>query len=109
MLQSKKIMKKIYLILVVFSVLQSFGQETEKTSTTITTTATTVSSETNKPNIFTKKHEVKIGSIKMLAGPIFEGTYEYIYSKDFTFGSSIQINLNNESYSNEEFSITPFS
>lgn len=64
--------------------------------------------ETEKSSIFTRKHEVKIGTIKMLAGPIFEANYEYIYSKDFTFGSSIQISLNSKDYYNEEFSITPF-
>jgi hypothetical protein len=41
--------------------------------------------ETEKSSIFTRKHEVKIGTIKMLAGPILEASYEYIYSKDFTF------------------------
>ena len=55
-----------------------------------------------------KKHELKLGAVKMLAGPIFEGTYEYIYSKDFTFGSSLLINLENDSEYVETFSITPF-
>jgi hypothetical protein len=55
-----------------------------------------------------KKHELKLGAVKMLAGPIFEGTYEYIYSKDFTFGSSLLINLENDSEYVENFSITPF-
>lgn len=44
----------------------------------------------------------------MLAGPIFEGTYEYIKSKDFTFGSSILVNLNAGNDYPEDFSITPF-
>ncbi len=78
------------------------GQEKDKPITT------TVSKETYKPSIFTKKHEIKIGSIKILARPIFEGTYEYIYSKDFSFGSSILISLNSKDYYNEEFSLTPF-
>ena len=55
-----------------------------------------------------KKHELKIGAVKMLAGPIFEGTYEYIYSKDFTFGSSLLVNLENDTEYVENFSITPF-
>jgi hypothetical protein len=55
-----------------------------------------------------KKHEIKFGGIKMLAGPIFEGTYEYIYSKDFTFGSSLLLNLQSDNSYTEDFSITPF-
>ena len=55
-----------------------------------------------------KKHEVKLGAVKMLAASIFEGTYEYIYSKDFTFGSSLLMNLNSDKNYTENFSITPF-
>jgi hypothetical protein len=55
-----------------------------------------------------RKHEIKFGAVKMLAGPIFEGTYEYIYSKDFTFGSSLLVNLQKDSSYDEDFSITPF-
>jgi hypothetical protein len=61
-----------------------------------------------KASIFNRKHEIKIGAIKLLAGPILEGTYEYIYSKDFTFGSSILLSLDGTDYYNEEFSVTPF-
>ena len=105
-------MKKTFLLLSFLTFSVSFCQETEKppqtTTTTTTTISTTVKSETDKPSIFTKRHEVKIGSIKMLAGPVFEGTYEYIYSKDFTFGSSVQVSfINNDNYY-EQFSITPF-
>lgn len=53
-----------------------------------------------------KRHEIKAGAIKLLSGPVFEGTYEYIYSRDFTFGSSLLININTDWY--EDFSITPF-
>lgn len=69
------------------------------------------SQETLKPkenSILNKKNEVKVGAIQLLAGPIFEGTYEYIYSKDFTFGSSLLANLQNKSSYYEDFSITPF-
>jgi hypothetical protein len=102
-------MKNLIMLLIVPFMMN--GQETEKpatTTTTTTTVSTTISSETNKPSIFTKKHEIKIGAIKMLAGPIFEGTYEHIYSKDFTFGSSILCSLSSKDYYDEEFSITPF-
>lgn len=61
-----------------------------------------------KSSISDRKHEIKVGGIKLLAGPIFEGTYEYIHSKDFTFGSSIAFNLNKKINYPEDFSITPF-
>lgn len=65
-------------------------------------------SQTKDNSIFERKHELKIGAIKLLAGPIFEGTYEYIHSKDFTYGTSLLINLNAKNDYNEDFSITPF-
>lgn len=113
-------MKKTVVLLGFISFFNGFSQEVPTTNapvdpekskpilTTTTTTTTTISSETNKPSLFIKKHEIKAGGIKLLAGPIFEGTYEYIYSKDFTYGSSILINLNSKDYYNEEFSLTPF-
>lgn len=59
-------------------------------------------------NIQDKKHEIKIGAVKLLAGPIFEGTYEYIYSRDFTFGSSVLVNFVSDNGYPEDFSVTPF-
>ena len=59
--------------------------------------------------VLDKKHEVKIGAIKLLVGPIFEGTYEYVYSTDFSFGSSVLVSfVNDKTYYAEDFSITPF-
>lgn len=68
----------------------------------------TFAQDKENKSLDSKKHEIKVGSIKLLAGPILEGTYEYIYSKDFTFGSSVLIDFqqNNDWY--ENFSITPF-
>ena len=66
------------------------------------------SQEIKKKDFNSKKHEIKLGAIKMLAGPIFEGTYEYIYSTDFSFGGSLLLNLQNENNYAENFSITPF-
>lgn len=43
-----------------------------------------------------------------MAGPIFEGTYEHIYSKDFTYGSSILFNLSDNNSFGENISLTPF-
>ena len=59
-------------------------------------------------SVFNRKHEIKVGAIRLLAGPILEGTYEYIYSKDFTYGTSVLVNLNSKNYYDEEFSVTPF-
>jgi hypothetical protein len=55
-----------------------------------------------------RKHEVKLGAIKMLSATIFEGTYEYIQSKDFTYGASLLFNLDKPNDYTENFSITPF-
>jgi len=59
-------------------------------------------------SIFERKHEIKVGAVKLLAGPILEATYEYIYSKNFTYGSSILVSLEKNSDYPEDFSITPF-
>ncbi len=64
-------------------------------------------SQPDKKPIYERKHEIKGGAIKLLAGPIFEGTYEYIKSKDFTFGTSLLVNLSDNDWP-ENFSITPF-
>ena len=88
-------MKKLLLVLCFSFSISTFCQETT----------------TEKPkesSIFDKKHELKVGAVKLLAGPIFEATYEYIHSKNFTYGSSILISLKKNSDYPEDFSITPF-
>ena len=59
-------------------------------------------------SIFDKKHEIKLGAVKLIAGEILEFTYEYINSKNFSFGSSVLVNFDNESGYSENFSLTPF-
>ena len=81
-------MKKILVIIVLFVSFFGFGQD--------------------KASIFSRKHELKVGAIHLLGGPILEGTYEYIYSKDFTYGTSVLIDLNSKNDYEEEFSVTPF-
>jgi hypothetical protein len=61
-----------------------------------------------KKSIFDRKHELKLGAIKMLSGTILDVTYEYINSSDFTFGSSVLFNLDSENDYPEDISITPF-
>ncbi len=89
-------MKKIIITLFVLTFSISFGQEINEQK------------ETSKKSIFDRKHEVKIGAVKLLAGPILETTYEYISSKDFTYGASLLANLQSESEYPEDFSVTPF-
>jgi hypothetical protein len=86
-------MKKNVLLLLTIISFSSFSQE---------------NSSENVKSLSDKKHEIKVGGIKLLAGPIFEGTYEYIYSKDFTFGSSALIDFQKRNAWDENFSITPF-
>lgn len=85
-------MKNILIIIVLFVSAFGFAQEKDK----------------DKVSVFSRKHELKIGAIHLLGGPILEGTYEYIYSKDFTYGASVLISLDSKSSYDEEFSVTPF-
>lgn len=96
-------MNKLILIITLTLGYCGFAQQT----TTVTTTTTTKID--TSPSVMDKKHEVKLGAIKLLAGGITEGTYEYIFSKDFTFGASVLYNFDHKSNDYpEKFSITPF-
>lgn len=64
--------------------------------------------KTQKKSIDFRKHELKFGAIKLLAGAVLELTYEHIQTKDFTYGSSILINFDSNNGYNETFSVTPF-
>lgn len=88
--------KLIYALTLALGVFSATAQENATTQ------------ESTKKSLSERKHEIKIGGIKLLAGPIFEGTYEYIYSKDFTFGSSILADFSGNDDWPEDFSITPF-
>ena len=59
-------------------------------------------------SIFEKHHEVKLGVIKILAGPIFEGTYEYVKNRNMGYGASLLVNFNSGNDYFENVSITPF-
>jgi hypothetical protein len=83
-------MKNLLIIIALFISVFGFGQEK------------------NKVSVLNRKHELKIGAIHLLAGPILEGTYEYIYSKDFTYGTSVLVSLDGKKDYEEEFSVTPF-
>ncbi|MFP5437429.1 MAG: hypothetical protein ACLGH8_06585 [Bacteroidia bacterium] len=86
-------MNKIYCSLL-FCGLSAFAQETLQES---------------KPDVLSRKHEIKLGAIKLLSGGIAEVTYERIHSDDFTYGVSLLGNLDSKGNSYlEDFSVTPF-
>ena len=62
----------------------------------------------NQQSIFSRKHELKFGAIKLISGGIFEVTYEHIQNKNFTYGSSVLLNFDKGNSYPENFSITPF-
>lgn len=70
---------------------------------------TTTYAQADSTSVLSKKHEFKIGAIKLLAGGILDVTYEHIHSEDFTYGISLLGNLDskNNEYP-EDFSVTPF-
>ncbi|AWA29308.1 DUF3575 domain-containing protein [Flavobacterium magnum] len=80
----------------------------KKIITLLLLATTTIYAQDQRPDIFDRKHEVKLGAIKLLAGPILEGTYEYIQNRDFTFGVSVLGNLDSKNDYYEDFSVTPF-
>lgn len=59
-------------------------------------------------SIYERRHEFTFGAVKLLAGPIVELNYEYIFREDFTFGTSILVNGRNDNDWEEDFSVTPF-
>ena len=61
-----------------------------------------------KADIFERKHEVRLGAIKLLSGPIFEGSYEYIKSSNQGYGAYLLVNLNSDNEWFENFAITPY-
>ena len=85
-------MRNILIITVLFASVFGFAQEKDK----------------DKTSVFSRKHELKVGAIHLLGASTLEGTYEYIYSKDFTYGTSLLLSFDNKNYYDEEFSITPF-
>ena len=86
-------MKKLLILLVcLLGIQNTFAQEEEKEL---------------KP-LDERKHEVKLDGIKLIAGTILEGTYEYVQNKNSGFGVSLLVNLDRDNDYLEDFSITPF-
>ncbi len=65
-------------------------------------------SQNDTLSIFEKHNEVKVGIVKILAGPIFEGTYEYVKDRNIGYGASFLVNFNPGNDYFENISITPF-
>ncbi len=99
-------MKNTFIIICLILFSKSFCQTSEITETAKSKpeNQTSKPTEAGKKSIFEKKNELKIGGIHLLAGQ-FNATYEYLHSKEFTYGSSILIGPSNAL---ESFSITPF-
>ncbi len=59
-------------------------------------------------DVFDRKHEVRLGTIKMLGGGIFEGAYEYIIDSNQGFGAYALINFDTGNDYIENYSLTPY-
>ena len=71
-------------------------------------TLITFAQESEKNEPVERKHEIKIDGLKLLAGPIFEGTYEFVKNPNSGYGVSLLINLEGDSDYEEDLSVTPF-
>lgn len=89
-------MKKIYLaLLLFFAVFPSQAQDEVKKDKEI-------------KDIFSRKHEVRLGAIKLLSGGIFEGSYEYILDSNQGLGAYVLVNFDSSSDWFEKYSLTPY-
>ncbi len=60
-------------------------------------------------NAIDKKHEVRLGTVKLLVGGIFEGVYEYVQDSNRGFGAALLFNFNTDDDDYQEaYSITPY-
>ncbi len=86
-------MKKSLLLLFLMTSFLSFSQESESKP---------------KKGIFERKHELRLGAVKLLSSGIFETSYEYIKDSNQGFGASLLINFDTGNEYLENYSITPF-
>ena len=59
-------------------------------------------------HIFERKHEVRLGAVKLLSGGIVEGAYEYIFDENQGFGAYALISLDASSNWFENYSLSPY-
>ena len=62
----------------------------------------------SKKDIFERKHELRLGAVKLLSSGIFETTYEYVKDSNQGYGASLLVNFDTENDYLENYSITPF-
>ena len=55
-----------------------------------------------------KKHEIKLGAVKLLSGGIFEVAYENVIDSNQGLGVAVLFNLDSSSDYLENYSLTPF-
>lgn len=84
-------MKKSILLLIVLISTVSFSQSNDNTI-----------------DVITKKHEVRLGVVKLLAGTIFESSYEYVQDSNKGFGATVLINFDKSNDYLEDYSLTPY-
>lgn len=58
--------------------------------------------------IFDRKHEVRLGAAKLLAGGILEASYEYVFDSNQGFGAHALINFDSGNDYIENYSLTPY-
>lgn len=75
---------------------------------TISSFVTSQETEKAVQETLSKKHELRLGAIKLLASGIFEATYEYVQDSNRGFGASVLFNLDTQNEYIENYSLTPF-
>ncbi|PQJ76363.1 DUF3575 domain-containing protein [Polaribacter glomeratus] len=88
-------MKKIALLLFLFTTTISFAQERAE----------------QYPQDINKKHELKLNAFSLIVFSSLDVSYEYLLNKDSSFGVSVFYNfndINNELYYPKKFSLTPY-
>lgn len=68
----------------------------------------TINAQEESKNVLNKKHEVRLGAIKLLSGGIIEGAYEYVLDSNQGFGAYALINFDSGNDYIENYSLTPF-
>ncbi len=62
----------------------------------------------NIDNRLENDNELRLDGIKLIAGTILEGTYEYVGNKNSGMGISLLVNLDSDNEYPENFSLSPF-
>jgi len=63
---------------------------------------------TDTNNLLGRKHEVRVGAVKLLAGGIIESSYEYVIDSNQSFGAHLLVNFDQGNDYLENHSLTPY-